>query len=240
MKTVEYRGYAIRVPATWPVYSLSKDPEPMRPLRRKRRLSRHTRSQPGLPGARGRPGRHDEHRRPGHAGTTVDPGPDRPAGRGGSQAREHRTCPPRRARSCRTRSCASSPWPCPTAPRPSPPRTGPGPMTDHAGPGGRAPDHPAVDPDRNRRGELRSPAVGTTPTPDPAVGRGRPRPPWSRLPAVRRATCNPAPPSWIPPSWPAPAPTGTGVCRRTRLAAPTRRALLAAARRRARQRPGWL
>src|SRR5580704_10516435 len=26
MKTVEYRGYAIRVPATWPVYSLSKDP----------------------------------------------------------------------------------------------------------------------------------------------------------------------------------------------------------------------
>ena len=27
MKTVEYRGYAIRVPATWPVYSLSKDPD---------------------------------------------------------------------------------------------------------------------------------------------------------------------------------------------------------------------
>ncbi len=26
MKTVEYRGYAIRVPATWPVYSLGKDP----------------------------------------------------------------------------------------------------------------------------------------------------------------------------------------------------------------------
>src|SRR5260370_13565784 len=26
MKTVEYRGYAIRVPATWPVYSLAKDP----------------------------------------------------------------------------------------------------------------------------------------------------------------------------------------------------------------------
>ena len=26
MKTVEYRGYAIRVPASWPVYSLSKDP----------------------------------------------------------------------------------------------------------------------------------------------------------------------------------------------------------------------
>jgi hypothetical protein len=27
MKTVEYRGYAIRVPATWPVYSLSEDPD---------------------------------------------------------------------------------------------------------------------------------------------------------------------------------------------------------------------
>ena len=27
MKTVEYGGYAISVPATWPVYLLSKDPE---------------------------------------------------------------------------------------------------------------------------------------------------------------------------------------------------------------------
>src|ERR1700683_5158737 len=27
MKTVEYRGYAIRVPATWPVYSLNEDPD---------------------------------------------------------------------------------------------------------------------------------------------------------------------------------------------------------------------
>jgi len=27
MKTVEYGGYAIRVPATWPVYLLNKDPE---------------------------------------------------------------------------------------------------------------------------------------------------------------------------------------------------------------------
>ena len=26
MKTVQYRGYAIRVPASWPVYSLSEDP----------------------------------------------------------------------------------------------------------------------------------------------------------------------------------------------------------------------
>jgi Domain of unknown function (DUF1906) len=190
-KTVEYRGYAIRVPATWPVYSLSKDPRrcvrydvnavylgtpgpnPNCPAHLVGRADTISIGGPATPGPRSTPVRTDLRAAVGarHAG------PDLPAAPGtimqNAQLRELSVAMPDSAPAI-TATYGTS------ADEIMQVLAGVRRITQQSAPTGTTAPNPVQQPS------------GSTPTPGP----------WPT---------NPAPPSWIPPSWPTPAPTGTGL-----------------------------
>ena len=155
MKTVEYGGYAIRVPASWPVYLLSKDPG---------QCVRYDVNAVYL----GTPGRNQNcpPHLVGRADTVSIGGPvtlgepstpvqtDLRAAVGAKRAGTD--LPAKPGTIWKARSCASSRWPCPAAPRPSPPPTG------------RARPYPAVA-GRPDRIEPQSGAVNSAPWPGTAT-----------------------------------------------------------------------
>jgi Domain of unknown function (DUF1906) len=191
MKTVEYRGYAIRVPATWPVYSLSKDPRrcvrydvnavylgtpgpnPNCPAHVVGHADTISIGGPATPGPRSTPVRTDLRAAVG-AGRA---GPDMPAAPGtimqNAQLRELSVAMPDSA-------------PAITATY-----------------GTSADEIMQVLADVRRITQQSAPTGTTAPNPVAQPSGSVPTPgPWPT---------NPAPPSWIPPSWPTPAPTGTGL-----------------------------
>jgi hypothetical protein len=214
MKTVEYRGYAIRVPASWPVYSLSKDPS---------QCVRYDVNAVylGTPGANQKCPAHLV----GRADTVSIGGPVTPGPRSSPMQTELRAAVGAK------RSGRDLPAAAPgtimqnpqlgqlsvAMPASAPPITatygsnpgqvmqvlagvhqitqqsavsGPSP----AGPDPAAGQQPAPDPS----GQQPSPdPSGQQPSPDPSGQ--QPSPP-----------SNPTPPIWIPPSWPTPTPTATG------------------------------
>ena len=191
MKTVEYRGYAIRVPATWPVYSLSKDPRqcvrydvnavylgtpgpnPNCPAHVVGRADTISIGGPATPGPRSTPVRTDLRAAVG----AKRAGPDVPAAPGtimqNAQLRELSVAMPDSA-------------PAITATY-----------------GTSADEIMQVLAGVRRITQQSAPTGTTAPNPVQQPSAGTPTPaPWPT---------NPAPPSWIPPSWPTPAPTGTGL-----------------------------
>jgi hypothetical protein len=191
MKTVEYRGYAIRVPATWPVYSLSKDPRrcvrydvnavylgtpgpnPNCPAHVVGRADTISIGGPATPGPRSTPVRTDLRAAVG----AKRAGPDLPAAPGtimqNAQLRELSVAMPDSAPAI-TATYGTS------ADEIMQVLAGVRRITQQSAPTGTSAPNPVQQPS------------GGTPTPAP----------WPT---------NPAPPSWIPPSWPTPAPTGTGL-----------------------------
>lgn len=191
MKTVEYRGYAIRVPATWPVYSLSKDPrrcvrydvnavylgtpgpDPNCPAHLVGRADTISIGGPATPGPRSTPVRTDLRAAVG----AKRAGPDLPAAPGtimqNAQLRELSVAMPDSAPAI-TATYGTS------ADEIMQVLAGVRRITQQSAPTGTTAPIPVQQPS------------GSTPTPGP----------WPT---------NPAPPSWIPPSWPTPAPTGTGL-----------------------------
>jgi len=191
MKTVEYRGYAIRVPATWPVYSLSKDPRrcvrydvnavylgtpgpnPNCPAHVVGRADTISIGGPATPGPRSTPVRTDLRAAVG----AKHVGPDVPAAPGtimqNAQLRELSVAMPDSAPAI-TATYGTS------ADEITQVLAGVRRITQQSAPTGTIAPNP-----------VQQPSAGT-PTPAP----------WPT---------NPAPPSWIPPSWPTPAPTGTGL-----------------------------
>ena len=191
MKTVEYRGYAIRVPATWPVYSLSKDPRrcvrydvnavylgtpgpnPNCPAHVVGRADTISIGGQATPGPRSTPVRTDLRAAVG----AKRAGPDMPAAPGtimqNAQLRELSVAMPDSA-------------PAITATY-----------------GTSADEIMQVLAGVRRITQQSAPTGTTAPNPVQQPSGGAPEPgPWPT---------NPAPPSWIPPSWPTPAPTGTGL-----------------------------
>ena len=191
MKTVEYRGYAIRVPATWPVYSLSKDPrrcvrydvnavylgtpgpDPNCPAHVVGRADTISIGGQATPGPRSTPVRTDLRAAVG----AKRAGPDMPAAPGtimqNAQLRELSVAMPDSAPAI-TATYGTS------ADEIMQVLAGVRRITQQSAPTGTTAPNPVQQPS------------GGTPTPGP----------WPT---------NPAPPSWIPPSWPTPAPTGTGL-----------------------------
>ena len=191
MKTVEYRGYAIRVPATWPVYSLSKDPRrcvrydvnavylgtpgpnPNCPAHVVGRADTISIGGPATPGPRSTPVRTDLRAAVG----AKRAGPALPAAPGtimqNAQLRELSVAMPDSAPAI-TATYGTS------ADEIMQVLAGVRRITQQSAPTGTSAPNPVQQPS------------GGTPTPAP----------WPT---------NPAPPSWIPPSWPTPAPTGTGL-----------------------------
>jgi hypothetical protein len=191
MKTVEYRGYAIRVPATWPVYSLSKDPRrcvrydvnavylgppgpnPNCPAHLVGRADTISIGGPATPGPRSTPVRTDLRAAVGARRA----GADMPAAPGtimqNAQLRELSVAMPDSAPAI-TATYGTS------ADEIMQVLAGVRRITQQSAPTGTTAPNPVQQPS------------GGTPTPGP----------WPT---------NPAPPSWIPPSWPTPAPTGTGL-----------------------------
>jgi Domain of unknown function (DUF1906) len=177
MKTVAYRGYAIRVPSTWPVYLLSKDP---------RQCVRYDVNAVYL-------------------GT---PGPDQ-------------SCPPHLVGHADTVSIGGPATP--GAP-PTPVRAD---LRAAVGARRAGPDTPATPGTIMENSQLRELAVAM-PASAPAVSATygtspgqvlqmlaglhqitQQSAPASGLPQASDAPSPPAP-SWVPPSWPVPTPTGTG------------------------------
>lgn len=191
MKTVEYRGYAIRVPATWPVYSLSKDPRrcvrydvnavylgtpgpnPNCPAHVVGHADTISIGGPATPGPRSTPVRTDLRAAVGARRA----GPDMPAAPGtimqNAQLRELSVAMPDSAPAI-TATYGTS------ADEIMQVLAGVRRITQQSAPTGTTAPNPVQQPS------------GSVPTPGP----------WPT---------NPAPPSWIPPSWPTPAPTGTGL-----------------------------
>ena len=191
MKTVEYRGYAIRVPATWPVYSLSKDPrrcvrydvnavylgtpgpDPNCPAHVVGRADTISIGGQATPGPRSTPVRTDLRATVG----AKRAGPDMPAAPGtimqNAQLRELSVAMPDSAPAI-TATYGTS------ADEIMQVLAGVRRITQQSAPTGTTASNPVQQPS------------GGTPTPGPS-------------PTI------PAPPSWIPPSWPTPAPTGTGL-----------------------------
>jgi Domain of unknown function (DUF1906) len=216
MKTVEYRGYAIRVPATWPVYSLSKDPSqcvrydvnavylgppgpnPDCPAHVVGRADTVSIGGPATPGQRSTPIRTDLRAAVGakRAGT------DMPAAPGtimqNTQLRELSVAMPGSAPAI-TATYGTSPDEIMQV------LAGVRQITQQSSRTGTAAANSARQPS------------GITPTPDPWPSGDVQEGPWptvvaaSAAPHASAPPSNPAPPSWIPPSWPAPAPTGTGL-----------------------------
>ncbi len=191
MKTVEYRGYAIRVPAAWPVYSLSKDPRrcvrydanavylgtpgpnPNCPAHVVGHADTISIGGPATPGPRSTPVRTDLRAAVG----AKRAGPDMPAAPGtimqNAQLRELSVAMPDSA-------------PAITATY-----------------GTSADEIMQVLAGVRRITQQSAPTSTTAPNTVQQPSGGTPTPaPWPT---------NPAPPSWIPPSWPTPAPTGTGL-----------------------------
>jgi hypothetical protein len=226
MKIVEYRGYAIRVPATWPVYLLSKDPSqcvrydvsgvylgtpgpnPDCPAHVVGRADTVSIGGPATPGQRSTPIRTDLRAALGakRAGT------DMPAAPGtimqNTQLRELSVAMPGSAPAI-TATYGTSPDEIMQI------LAGVHRITQQSAPTGTAAAYSA---------QQRS---GITPTPGPGpsgAAQVSPRPsvvaasaapqasaPQASAPQASAAPSNPAPPTWIPPSWPTPTPTGTGV-----------------------------
>ena len=198
MKTVEYRGYAIRVPASWPVYSLSKNPRqcvrydvnavylgtpgpnPDCPAHVVGRADTVSIGGPATPGPQSTPVRTDLRAAVG----TKRAGTDVPATPGtimqNAQLRQLSVAMPASAPAI-TATYGTS------ADEIMQVLAGIRQITQQAAPTGTA--------------ASTAPPSGKQPsgvTPGPS---GQPQPPPT----------TPAPPSWIPPSWPTPAPTGTGL-----------------------------
>jgi hypothetical protein len=200
MKTVEYRGYAIRVPAAWPVYSLSTDPrrcvrydvnavylgtpgpDPDCPAHVVGRADTISIGGPVTPGPRSTPVRTDLRAAVGArlAGTDV------PAAPGtimqDAQLRELSVAMPGSAPPI-TATYGTSPDEIMQV------LAGVRRITQQSAPTGTVVAAAAVPQTRpNTPAPLSDPAPSSSPAP----------PAW-------------IPPSWIPPSWPTPAPTSTGV-----------------------------
>jgi|HubBroStandDraft_4_1064222.scaffolds.fasta_scaffold64119_2 hypothetical protein len=191
MKTVEYRGYAIRVPATWPVYSLSKDPS---------RCVRYDVNAVYL----GTPG----------------PDPDCPAhvvGRADTVSIGGPATPGQRSAPVRTDLRAAIGAKRAGAHIPAAPGTimqnpqlrelsvaMPGSAPAITATYGTSPDEIMQVLAGVHQITRQSALTGTTAS-NSAPSSGQQ--PSESTPAPG----NPAPPTWIPPSWPAPAPTGTGL-----------------------------
>jgi len=203
MKTVGYRGYAIRVPATWPVYSLSKDPSqcvrydvnavylgtpganPDCPAHVVGRADTISIGGPVTPGPRSTPVRTDLRAALGakRAGTGM------PAAPGtimqNTQLRELSVAMPDSAPAI-TATYGTSPDEIMQV------LAGVHQITQQSAPTGTAAANSAQQPS------------GATPTPSPRGQASQPPPTTPAPPSW-------IPPSWIPPSWPAPTPTGTGL-----------------------------
>jgi Domain of unknown function (DUF1906) len=203
MKTVEYRGYAIRVPATWPVYSLGKDPSqcvrydvnavylgtpganPDCPAHVVGRADTISIGGPVTPGPRSTPVRTDLRAALGakRAGTGI------PAAPGtimqNTQLRELSVAMPDSAPAI-TATYGTSPDEIMQV------LAGVHQITQQSAPTGTAAANSAQQPS------------GATPTPSPRGQASQPPPTTPAPPSW-------IPPSWIPPSWPAPTPTGTGL-----------------------------
>jgi glycoside hydrolase-like protein len=210
MKTVEYRGYAIRVPATWPVYSLSKDPSqcvrydvnavylgtpgpnPDCPAHVVGRADTVSIGGPDTPGQRSTPLRTDLRAAVGakRAGT------DMPAAPGtimqNAQLRELSVAMPGRAPAI-TATYGTSPDEIMQV------LAGLRQITQQSAPTGTA----AANSAQPRPNVVAASALPQAPPSNPARP-SNPAPPANPAPPTW------LPPTWIPPSWPAPAPTGTG------------------------------
>jgi hypothetical protein len=211
MKTVEYRGYAIRVPATWPVYSLSKDPaqcvrydvnavylgppgpNPDCPAHVVGRADTVSIGGPATPGQGPTPVRTDLRAALGtkRAGTGMPAAPGTIMAN--TQLRELSVAMPDSAPAI-TATYGTSPDEIMQV------LAGVHQITQQSAPTGTVVAASAVPQARpNTPAPPRNPALPNNPAPpsDP--------PPSNPVPSY------PAPPTWIPPSWPTPAPTGTGV-----------------------------
>jgi Domain of unknown function (DUF1906) len=265
MKTVEYRGYAIRVPATWPVYSLSKDPSqcvrydvnavylgqpgpnPDCPAHVVGRADTVSIGGPATPGQRSTPVRTDLRAAVGakRAGT------DLPAAPGtimqNTQLRELSVAMPGRAPAI-TATYGTSPDEIMQV------LSGLRQITQQSAPTGTLPANSAQQPPGitptpgpwPSRAAQESPGITPAPGPWPSgAAQESPRPSAVAAPAVSHAAVshaavphaavpqasappshpalptNPAPPTWIPPSWPTPAPTRTGSPAPTGTGSPT-------------------
>ena len=204
MKTVEYRGYAIRVPATWPVYSLSKDstqcvrydvnavylgtpgPNPDCPAHVVGRADTVSIGGPATPGQRPIPVRTELRAALG----AKRAGPDLPAAPGtimqNTQLRELSVAMPDSAPAI-TATYGTSPDEIMQV------LAGVHQIIQQSAPTGTA----AANSAQPRPNVVTASAVPQAPPSNP-VPPSNPAPPtW-------------LPPTWIPPSWPTPAPTGTG------------------------------
>jgi hypothetical protein len=214
MKTVEYRGYAIRVPATWPVYSLSQDPSrcvrydvnavylgtpgpnPDCPAHVVGRADTVSIGGPAAPGQRSTPVRTDLRAAVG----AKRAGPAMPAASGtimqNTQLRELSVAMPGSAPAI-TATYGTSPDEIMQV------LSGVHQITQQSAPIGTVAANTAQ-------------PSGIMPAPGPGPSGGAqegPRPSMVTASAVPQAPAPPsypAPPTWIPPSWPTPAPTGTG------------------------------
>src|SRR5580704_6729242 len=216
MKTVEYRGYAIRVPATWPVYSLSKDPaqcvrydvnavylgtpgpDPDCPAHVVGRADTVSIGGPATPGQRSASVRTDLRAAVGakRAGTHI------PAAPGtimqNTQLRELSVAMPDSAPAI-TATYGTSPDETMQV------LAGVHQTTNQSAPTGTVVAASAAPQARpNTPAPPRNPALPSNPAPPNNPAPSNP-PPSNPVPSY------PAPPTWIPPSWPTPAPTGTGV-----------------------------
>ncbi len=221
MKTVEYRGYAIRVPATWPVYSLAKDPSqcvrydvnavylgtpgpnPDCPAHVVGRADTISIGGHVTPGPRSTPLRTDLRAAVGAkragAGLPAAPGTIMQ----NTQLRELSVAMPDSAPGI-TATYGTNPDEIMQV------LAGVHQITEQSAPTGTAAANSAQQPS------------GITPTPRPWPWRGAqgsPRPDVVAASAVPQASAPPSdvapptwiPPTWIPPSWPTPTPTGTAV-----------------------------
>jgi hypothetical protein len=241
LKTVEYRGYAIQVPATWPVYLLSKDPSqcvrydvnavylgtpgpnPDCPAHVVGRADTVSIGGPAIPGPRSTPVRTDLRAAVGakRAGT------DMPAAPGtimqNTQLRELSVAMPDSAPAI-TATYGTSPDEIMQV------LSGVHQITEQSAPTGTAtansaqqPSGPDPWPSGGAQGEPWPGVVAASAVLQASAAQASAQasvPRSSAQASVPRASAqatnpappsSPVPPSWIPPSWPAPTPTGTGL-----------------------------